>query len=438
MRRSLRRVRSTAKYLPAALAAFVGISAANVASPMVQVTVYMTGLGAVLASPRLLPREESLLALLAAAYVLTCRIALGVDLDGAFRVLRPCFEGFLLAAVLFKWCGIRTFGSAITVLAGFVALQLAVALAMGADQPNRLAFIEAVYGDESYQNTQFAAALLFRGYGLSRHHLYGFSLAAGLAAALMLVWVGVCARQRLWLGAAAAAGMLLVAVNARIGFLPIILAYAGGTLLMRESFYLKHISAVLASLLIPVIYFGTVYLGDNFEVLSQWLAAGFEQFSGDMSESNTLTDLNSMFVLSPDIVEWLFGIGRACGGGEACDSDIGFIRAIQEGGVILLGLVITLYWRLNQHTVNLFRLSTHLKGRRKQRAELLVSAVMHLTFFGAMIKGEAFGANDYSRMVVALGCIGIFAAARRGPPRVNAQLDRGISASGTLPAQPIG
>ncbi len=50
-----------------------------------------------------------------------------------------------------------------------------------------LAFIESVYADEAYQNPEFVGALLFRGYGISRHHLFGLPLALGLSAALLMI-----------------------------------------------------------------------------------------------------------------------------------------------------------------------------------------------------------------------------------------------------------
>jgi hypothetical protein len=384
--------------------------------PAVQATLYLVGLMALLHPPRPLPRFEIAVLIAAAGYIVVARLGAGLEIDGSLRIVRPCFEGFMLAHVLYKWCRIRDFRSAVLVLGGVVAIQFLAALLMAASPASRVAFLESVYADESYQNSQFTGALLFRGYGVSRHHLYGMPLALGLSAALLL---GIASlerpgRARLLLAVGAVAALAVVTVNARIGFVPVLVCYVAGATVAFNSFYPRHALAVMLILLVPLVLLGSAWLGDDFESLATWLSAGIEQFSGvDNGDATTLSDLRSMLVFSPSTVELILGSGRACGTDEACYSDIGFVRALQEGGIVVLVLVLCLYIRMNQHIVRFFRATFGLRGASRRRAARLLAIVLHATFIAAVVKGEAFGPSDYSRLVVALAGLSMLAAAQR-------------------------
>jgi hypothetical protein len=430
---------ATPRLLAGALVAFVGLSAANVMPPPLQAALYLVALTALLHPPRPLPKFEIAVLAAAAAYIVVARLGAGLEVDGSLRVVRPCFEGFVLAHVLYKWCRIRDFRSTVLVLAGVVAIQFMAALLMAASPASRMAFIESVYADESYQNSQFTGALLFRGYGISRHHLYGMPLALGLSAALLLSMASLerAGRSRLLAAVAAGAALVVVAVNARIGFVPILICYLAGATFAFNRFYPKHALGVVLILLVPVVSLGAVWLGDDFETIATWLSAGFEQFSGiDNGDATTLSDLRSMLVLAPNKVELLLGSGRACGTEEACYSDIGFVRALQEGGAVVLVLVLSLYSRMNQHIVRFFRATYGLRGASGRRAAKLLAIVLHATFIAAMVKGEAFGPSDYSRLVVALAGLSMLAAAQRSRRR-RAALPKLSANLGSPPATPI-
>jgi hypothetical protein len=406
------------RYVAGALVAFLGVSAANVLPPPAQVVLYLMGLASITRRSRHLIGREVLALLLACAAVLADRLILGIELDGAFRVVRPVIEGVLLAHVLYHWCYIGDFKAAAVVLAGMVAIQFFAGALMAADGAGRVALLESIYADESYQNSSFVGALLFRGYGYSRHHLFGLALALGLSSALLLARASIEHDRgvRAIFGGLSVAGFLLATINARIGLLPIVTTYALGMTLLFNSFYPKHLLAAGAALTIPLLYLGAWILGDNFETIVAWLGEGVAQLgSADSADSNTLSDLSDMLVFAPDVVQLVVGSGRACDVGASCYSDIGFIRALQEGGLVFLLLVGYLYVRFNEHAIRLFRRSIDTRQRSQRRAAVLVAVVMHSTFLLAMIKGEAFAANDYSRLVVALGCLGMLAGLARRP-----------------------
>lgn len=404
------------RILAGGFVAFVALSAANVLPPVAQASLYVIGLLALVRRPQALPLTEVLLVALATAYVVVVRNARGLELDGAFRVLRPCFEGFLAAHVLYKWCRIRSFGDTVRVLGIFIALQFVTAVLMLANPTARLDFIQSIYSDEAYQNTQFAGALLFRGYGLSRHHLYGFPLVCGLAAAFLLVLASIerSRKRRIAGGVLAVLAMLLVTVNARVGLVPVALCYVAGTVLVSNRYYGKHLLLTAALILLPAVLFGALYLGDDFETLANWLGTGVSQFgSADPSDSSTLSDLQRMFIITSNLPDLLFGLGRPCLGDEACYSDIGIVRAVQEGGLVLLVFVLALYWRMGFRLVELFNATSPLTGTRKRQVALLLAVVVQGTFIAAVVKGEAFGTSDFSRLVAMLACLGQLAVARR-------------------------
>jgi hypothetical protein len=62
--------------------------------------------------------------------------------------------------------------------------------------------------------------------------------------------------------------------------------------------------------------------------------------------------------------------------------------------------------------VRFFRATFGLRGIPPRAANLLAIS-LHAIFIAAMVKGEAFGPSDYSRLVVALASVSMLAAAQR-------------------------
>lgn len=411
----------TKAFLRGGLTLFVGISAANVLPPAVQIVVYLVGLAAVLGHPRKIASTEAVLLSAALLSILSSRIAAGTGVDGAFRMVRPLFEGYLLAHTLYFWCGIRSFRDVTCALGGFITIQFFFGLAMAVDPALRSSMLESIYSDEGYQGTSFIGALLFRGYGFSRHHLYGLPLAVGLATALLAAQGRLERRlsAQAWIIALTIAGILIVSVNARIGLFPILITPLLGLTFFYNPFHGKQIIIVLAFALTPLLYFGTSYFGDNFEAVAGWLAEGATQLNADGDAgSTTVSDLSSMVHFSDNPMHLLFGAGRLCSIDDRCYSDIGIVRASQEGGLILLALIFALYFRLGSHALALASSRSHAQVRKRSPTYLLIAAILHLTFIAAMVKGEAFAANDYSRLAVTLGCLGmLFKTPARRPRR---------------------
>lgn len=401
---------STPRWVYAALAIFVGISAANAMGGLPQLVFLCLCLGVML-----LRRHQVPLGLMGGV-VLCGMIAmfssLRVDLSIAplLRFVRPFVEGYLLAILLYYVCRIRTLSSLMAVLAAYVFVELICAMAMASLPELRSALLDQWYGDGSYDGQAFQAALLFRGFGVSRHHLFGFPLALGVVGVLLLVGASLEPRLlRRWLLTAAAAGCaLLILSNARVGLVPLLICYALGISLFFRFYYLRHI-LVLASLGIPLLLLLVRhYLGDAGELLIEWMREGVMQFiePSQAADVTTVSDLEVMVILPAEPLAWLIGDGRICQPGESCYSDIGWIRLLQEGGLLLAVPVALLYLgvMLKIHA-GLHRFGMNRPVRQERSSRDLLMWVLLLTFVMATIKGEAYAPNDYSRLLMMLAVL---------------------------------
>lgn len=320
---------------------------------------------------------------------------------------RPVLEGYLVATTLYCACRIRSLSALVRILAGYLALELAAAALMVAMPSLRLQLLDTWYSDESYQIATVQAALLFRGFGISRHHLYGLPLALGTAAALVLVHAEPDARERSrrWAPAIAILVIPVVAVNARIGLVPVLLTYALGVTVFFRARFLRQLLVVLPATIVAVFVAARAFLGDALDVVLTWLLEGVLQFTNPdaAADSTTVTDLRAMVVLPRTFLAWTVGEGRICEPGEYCYSDIGWIRLLQQGGLALTTVVAIVYWTAVRRTFSddAFREEQDSPSTDRESRRLL-SWILIGTFLAASVKGDAFGVNDYSRLVMLL------------------------------------
>lgn len=394
----------------AGLAIFVGISAANAIGGVLQLLFFGLCLGVLF-----LRRHRVPLGLLGG--VMLCgMIATLTSLRGELgiapllRFVRPFVEGYLLAILLYHGCRIRTLQSLLAALAGYVLIEMFCALAMAALPELRSSLLERWYGDDSYDGQAFQAALLFRGFGVSRHHLFGMPLALGIIGALLLVGASLEHRllRRMLLTGSAFACALLILPNARIGLVPLMLCYALGISLLFRFCYLRQLLVLFGVGLPLLLLLVRMYLGDAGEVLIDWMLEGVIQFidPSQASDVTTVSDLGGMVILPVEPLAWLIGDGRICQPGEICYSDIGWIRLLQEGGLLLAVPVSLLYLGLMlQIHAGLRRLGMNRPLRRVRSSRDLLLWVLLLTFVLATVKGEAYAPNDYSRLLMALAVL---------------------------------
>ena len=394
----------------AALAMFVGLSAANAMGGLLQLAYFCICFGVLLLRRHRVPLTLMGAVILCGMIATLTSMRVELSITPLQRFVRPFVEGYLLSILLYHVCHIRTLKSLHLALAGYVLVELLSALAMAAMPELRSALLDQWYGNSSYDGQAFQVALLFRGFGVSKHHLFGFPLALGVVAVMLLVGAS---QERLllrkWVLNAAVAGCaLLILTNARIGMLPLILYYALGISLFFHFAYLRQILLV-AGLGLPFLLLTVrLYLGDAGEVLFDWLLEGVMQFidPSQAADATTVSDLSGMVVLPTELLAWLIGDGRICQPGESCYSDIGWIRLLQEGGLLLAVPVALL------HLTTILKINSGLRqlGANRLMSHMHSSSdlllwVLLLTFILATVKGEAYATNDYSRLMMALAVL---------------------------------
>lgn len=382
---------------------FFGLSAANAYGGALQLVFFALCLAIALRTSHEIPRHTIALALACGVIAVVATLRYEPSLAPGLAVVRPAIEGYLVAVVLYA-CGIRTASSLMFVLGGYVLLQFGAVGLMLVSPGLRMGLLEQWYSAEGYQNQAFLGALAFRGFGVSKHHLYGLPLAAGTIAAMLVV----TSRLRASHGGATTsmlaglAAMVIVLPNARIGAVPVLVCYVLGAFLFR-SFYLKQLLIVVPLAGAAVVVLAQAYLGDSLEFVSGWLLAGVQQFSEPdaAAQSTTVTDLGEMVVLPTSWSAWLIGEGRLCEPGDICYSDIGLIRLLQVGGLMLTAGVLALYAGVLRRTFT-GRLWHQVAGSLNvdDRSRRQLAWVFFLTFVAATIKGESYGPNEYSRLLM--------------------------------------
>jgi hypothetical protein len=388
----------------AVLAVFVGLSVANAFGGLLQLAYFCVCLVIAVRVRHEMPRRELILATCCGLVAVVATLQHEASFAPIISFVRPVVEGYLLAVVLHA-LRIRTFRPLILTLAAYLGLQFIASAIMLVLPALRLGLLDSWYAGDGYQNDAFLGALVFRGFGISRHHLYGLPLAAGTLSAVLVVASGLRTKGRPPLMLAALGGIVIVLLNARIGVVPILLCYVLGIATIHRAFYLKQILVVLPLAGAALFLLAQRYLGDSMDLVSAWLLEGVRQFSDPTaaSASTTVTDLQQMVVLPSTWSAWLIGDGRVCEPGDACYSDIGWVRLLQAGGVVLTAGVSLLYTRMIAGTfVGQLWGGTDESGLDGASRRLL-AWLFFLTFVAATIKGDSYGANEYSRLLMALG-----------------------------------
>jgi hypothetical protein len=398
------------RYVVASVVLFLGLSVANAFGSWMQVVFYGCCLAVVVGSRHRVPVADLVLAFGCGMLALLASFRAEPSVAPFVKFTRPFVEGYLLAFVLYRTCRIRTFRSLMIVLGGYVLIEFISVCVMVVIPDIRSELLDLWYSDDTYQQETFLYALIFRGYGVSRHHLYGLPLAMGTVSAMLLVAGSLRSpgRWRTYFMAAAFCGLPVVLLNARIGLIPVVLCYVLGTSVFFNRYYFKHL-AVLVFVLLPALFLlAQSYLGDTLDIVFEWQLEGMKQFldPSAAADSTTVSDLSGMVILPASWSSWLIGDGRVCLPGEACYTDIGWLRLLQEGGLVLLSAVVALYLRAILSACRWLSFAGFTNCNRSiVSTRHLLFCVLVATFVAATIKGDSFGANEYSRLIMLLGVL---------------------------------
>ncbi len=391
----------------ASLALFFGLSAANALGWAVQFLFFGICFSIIALRKHRLPFNLITATLLCGVIATITSINKEQSIDPLLRFSRPLIEGYLLAILLYHGCRIRTMQSLLTALLGYVLLELTSTLLMASFPEFRSALLEKWYTDVTTQGQAFQGALQFRGFGITRHHLFGYPLALGVIGVLLLNGANQEPRplRNLILICGAICCTLMALINARTGLLPLIIYY---TLGISIFFRLSHLRQLLVAIGIGslLILLAHIYPGENTEALINWLEAGLMQFISPSDGATTIGDLKSMSIFPATSQAWLIGNGRICQPAESCYSDIGFIRLLQEGGLALTTGIMSLYiLTMLKISRGISRFDNNKKTQKSRASKRILLSVLIATFILASIKGEAYAANDYSRLIMMLAVL---------------------------------
>ena len=317
------------------------------------------------------------------AYMLCIELILGPGVTAtsfSIYLFRILFDGILPAHVLMMLANKYriTFRFLVKTLIAFCAFQFFAAIMMmtfpALKQQFFLSWLELDQGSVVMGET----ISLFRGFGIASSYLAWFPYSLALIYALVLFNNEIRSRYRLFLFFLCI--LILIAVNARVAFVPLIISILSYLVLSRNLQIIK--SFVFYSILITLLLIGLSYIdfGDETTARVQFLRSWiFEEgfLSIGSSQGNaTLGDLSNYF----DIVDFLFGRGALLVP-ERADlyTDVGYLQTLFTGGILLLVQLLSLFsmliWKLAKN-IEKYQIKTQISTTLKYYPYLFALALL--------------------------------------------------------------
>jgi hypothetical protein len=212
----------------------------------------------------------------------------------------------------------------------------------------------------------------FRGFGIASTYLAWFPYTLALIYALVLFNNEIRSRYRLFLFFLCI--LILIAVNARLAFVPLIISILSYLVLNRNIQIIK--SLAFYSIMITLLFIGLSYIdfGDDItarvQLLRSWIFEEGFLTIGSSQGNVTLSDLSNYQILSNfDIVDFLFGRGSLLVPEQReLYTDVGYLQTLFTGGILLLVSLLSLFsmliWKLakniEKHISQRFLNTTHI------------------------------------------------------------------------------
>ncbi len=309
-------------------------------------------------------------------------------IEGATGYIRLIIEGSIISSVLIYIFKVDRREKLAYLLKFFLMAQFFFAIIMLTIPQFRKWLLEYIYISEEYNESAFVNALLFRGFGISKHHLFGFSVAVSFSVALLITDSKQSARCKCMFFLM---GLCLTLLNARIGLLALLISIIWMPFtysVINTKHFFKIVLFIIFAFSLIYIITPANYSNVTADLVLNWLAEGVEQFfNNNEGQATTLSDMRDMIHI-PDTIEGVFfGRDYLCDKSSDCYSDIGFIRLINAGGLILLTMVVSVWLYFSTAFIN----------RRQGWSVFMLNTII---FILALWKGEAFSASDYSRIFI--------------------------------------
>ncbi|MFU0865348.1 hypothetical protein [Kluyvera ascorbata] len=379
------------------------VSVANALGTIPQGVFYSFAILGVIASRKIFIPLDILLLFFLCAFIVSFQI---INHSGTLNYLlslvRPFVESCIIANLLYFMFRINDTQKIIGVIKLFIVFQFLMFVVMLLFPEIRTNIISYIYQGPEYAIPAFKDALEFRGFGISKHHLYGLPLALAVICTIVLYqdnenfW-----HKIIFIGLAS----IIILVNARIGLVSVILSMMlfSVTLRYKDIRFLIGVIA-LAFALLTVFYIVSLWLNIEKFPIVEWLKAGVEQFSQNDQSSTTINDLRSMIHFPDSPLGILLGNGVICPANSNCYSDIGAIRLVNFAGLILLFLVIVIYWRFCASILLLENVNDGNERFRCHRQKIL-QITLFMIFILGLIKGDAYFSSDYCRLLILLSIL---------------------------------
>nr|AXL04829.1 O antigen polymerase [Aeromonas hydrophila] len=372
----------TARRFFACLFFFIGCSVANALGGLWQAAFYILSLGLIFIGGRVFYSKGLYFFILSSALL----ILILNHRDSSAGFIRVILESYIQANILIYFFRIKKYNDILILLKSFVLFQVVFLIFMLGFPQIRELLLNYFYEGDAYQGEAFQTAISYRGFGISKHHLYGLPLAISFCVALIITDRHESLSVKFFYFLL---GSLLVALNARIGLVIILLALFWMLTTFSKSNVRHTFALVVALSLISLIVFllSTIFsFSENMTL--HWLKEGVSQLSNSNSnKATTLSDLRGMIHIPSSSWELIFGRSYDCNINSGCYSDIGFVRLINSGGLISLFIVSLLY----------LYISIFFWDSSSWKYSVSRCMLLSFVFFVAMFKGEAYSASDYSR-----------------------------------------
>lgn len=318
----------------------------------------------------------------------------------ALKFIRPTLEGFGIAITLFYYFKIRNSSQFVQVVSWYCIIMALSMIVMIVSPELKKSWLDVWYSGDDYGDI-VRRTILFRAWGVSKHHLFGLPLALGMVFVLIVMGLQKGSRQQsdmlMFIGAFSA--LLVIIPNARIGLVPVILVFFISIVIFLRAvvfkFFLKLFLLAVLLILFIVFYFNSA----EFLRIIVWIFAAFKMFFISSNEPTTISDLGGMLHFPNSVKGWIIGQNYICPTSQPCYSDIGWIRTLQYGGLLATTLIIAIYLPIAWQISTLFNDN---KSIRSKKVQINLFVVVLITLAVAFTKGDFYATSDFSRLLMTI------------------------------------
>lgn len=188
-----------------------------------------------------------------------------------------------------------------------------------------------------------------RGFGLSNEFLYGYGLSLGIIVSYAIYYNYF---KKWWFVFYIMLCSLAILVNSRTGMVIIILSIIL-YLIFLPKLIIRYVVIGILSVFVAISLFPLFVKDDSvIEFAADFFLVFQRLFIEGDSDRGAIYDLSKMIVFPSTSIEWLLGTGTDLFGSDSEQSDIGFVNHLYYGGVIYLGLLLLLIYRLTNRIHN--------------------------------------------------------------------------------------